>query len=144
MFHAKINISKKQELKDFISSLIPVSTKDLYFGRVEKITKKKNYFLKLLKPSYVVIHKKKSYLGETIFEDALKGNIYNNEKYIKTDRLFGSEETIIDLFPVKTEKAYISRKTLETMFNKYINIQKRKRLCVNLNNSGVRANEKAA
>lgn len=140
VFHAKINMPTKQKITDLISALIPVSTKDLYFGRVEKVIKRKNYFLKVLKPSYVVIHKTENYLGETIFEDAIKGNIYNNEDYIKTDRLFGSEETIKDLFPVKTEKAYISRKTLKAMFNEYVKKQRRKKLSF----TGVKLNEKAA
>lgn len=140
VFHAKINVPTKQKVTDFIFSLIPVSTKDLYFGRVEKVIKRKNYFLKVLKPSYVVIRKTENYLGETIFEDAIKGDIYNNEDYIKTDRLFGSEETIKDLFPVKTENAYISRKTLESMFNEYVKKQRRKKLSF----TGVKLNEKAA
>lgn len=140
VFHAKINVPTKQKVTDFIFSLIPVSTKDLYFGRVEKVIKRKNYFLKVLKPSYVVIRKTENYLGETIFEDAIKGDIYNNEDYIKTDRLFGSEETIKDLFPVKTEKTYISRKTLESMFNEYVKKQRRKKLAF----TGVKLNEKAA
>ena len=140
VFHAKINMPTKQKITDLISALIPVSTKDLYFGRVEKVIKRKDYFLKVLKPSYVVIHKTENYLGETIFEDAIKGNIYNNEDYIKTDRLFGSEETIKDLFPVKTEKTYISRKTLESMFNEYVKKQRRKKLAF----TGVKLNEKAA
>ena len=140
IFYAKFNIPKKQKIKEFIFSLIPISTERLYFGRIEKIIKKEKYFLKVLKPSYVVIHKTENYLGETIFEDAIKGNIYNNEDYIKTDRLFGSEETIKELFPIITDKKYISRKTLESMFNEYVKKQRRKKLSF----TGVKLNEKAA
>ena len=143
VFYAKRELSLRDRLNEFISSLIPVSTKDLYFGRVEEVIKKQNYFLKVLKPSYVAVHKMKNYLGETIFEDAINKDIYNNEDYIKTNRLFGSEETVKELFPVITEKTYISRKTLEAMFDEYVRKQNRKRLCAN-KKSGVKANEKAA
>ena len=143
VFYAKRELSLKERMNEFISSLIPVSTKDLYFGRVEEVIKKPNYFLKVLKPSYVIVHKMENYLGETIFEDAINKDIYNNEDYIKTNRLFGSEETVKELFPVITEKTYISRKALEAMFNEYVRKQSRKRLCAN-KKSGVKANEKVA
>ena len=48
--------------------------------------------------------------------------------------------TIKELFPIITDKKYISRKTLESMFNEYVKKQRRKKLSF----TGVKLNEKAA